>query len=203
MEKIQIGRLLRSNTHACVVGCPPAQPFPPFGSLVSIPLDANSSALGLVSDIHIDDDGLVRQLAVSTEISEAVIQDNRLNRNVPVELSVLFVGHKNDEKLSHLLPPRPPLTLDSMFTCSEAETCAFTSAGQFGYLRHILNAQDVQTADLLAAHLLQARQAHKSRGNTDWFNQVVDQIIMQLRDDYPRLLTVLQAIADVENESAN
>ena len=205
MEKIQIGRLLRSNTHACVAGCPPSQHFPPFGSLVSIPLDESSSAFGLISDIHIDDDGLVRQLATSANISEAVIQDNRLNRNVPLELSVLFIGHKQADKLSHLLPPRPPLTLDSMYACDEAEICAFTSSGSFGYLRHILNAQDIPTADLLVAHLLQAGQAHKAQPAQEqagWLDQVVDQIITQLRDDYPRLMTVLQAIADVKSELA-
>lgn len=200
MENIQIGRLLRSNTRTCVVGCPPAQQFPAFGALVAIPLDETYSAYGLVSDIHIDDDGLVRQLITAPGISEAVIQDNRQNRNVPVELSVLFIGCRQGQQISHLLPPRPPLSLDSMLACGEADICAFTGAGQLGYLRHILDVQELPIADLLAAHLLQAGHAHQTQGNAAWFPQAVDKIITQLRDDYPRLMAILEALADVQTE---
>jgi hypothetical protein len=123
MEKIIVGRLLRSNTRACVVGCPPAQQFPAFGSLGSIPLSETEVVYGLIGDIHIDDDGLVRQLATAPSVDEAVIQDNRLNRNVPVEMTVLFVGSKTENRISHLLPARPPLSLDCMYLCS-AKSCA-------------------------------------------------------------------------------
>lgn len=200
MEKIKIGLLLRSNTRTCVVGCPPAQEFPAFGSMVSIPLDHDHCAYGLVSDIHITDDGLVRQLATSPEVSEAVIQDNRQNRNVPVEMSVLFIGFKQGSKISHMLPPRPPLSLDSIFPCTDADIRAFSAAGQLGYLRHILDAEEYPTADLLAAHLLQAGRAHQAGGDTDWFSQAVDKITTLLRDDYPRLMGILQAIADVQSD---
>ena len=149
-----------------------------------------------MTDIHIDDDGLVRQLAASDNLPEEVIQDNRLNRNVPVELSVLFVGFSDAGKVSHLLPPRPPLSLDRMFTCSEEEIRAFTSAGRFGYLRHILGAQDFPAADLLAAHLMQAGRAHVARGNAVWVKQAIQEVITLLRDDYTTLTAVLGAIAD-------
>lgn len=196
MDKIQIGRLLRSNTRACVVGCPLAQDFPAFGSMVTIPLDQAKSAFGLVSDIHIDDDGLVRQLVTTPNITEAVIQDNRQNRNVPVEMSVLFIGFRQGEKISHLLPPRPPLSLDSMFACSDADIRSFTAAG-LGYLRHILEAQELPVADLLVAHLLQAGRAQP---DGKWFDRAVDQIITHLRDDYTRLMSIMQTLADVKKE---
>ncbi len=197
MKRIEIGRLLRSNIRACVVGCPTAQSFPEFGSLVNIPLDADTSAYGLISDIHIDDDGLVRQLVTSASVPDAVIQDNRLNRNVPVEMSVLFVGYKYKDKISYLLPPRPPLSLDSMYTCDDNEIRAFTSEGNFGYLRHILDAQEVSAADLLAVHLEKAKTAHQGQKNEGWFDQAVSYIIQQLRDDYPRLMNIMQAVANI------
>jgi hypothetical protein len=198
MEKIIVGRLLRSNTRACVVGCPPAQQIPQFGALVVIPINDRESAYGLVSDIHIDDDGLVRQLVSTPAVNETVIQDNRLNRNVPVEMSVIFVGFRQGEHISHLLPPHPPLSLDCMYLCSDAELCAFTSTGQFGYLRHVLDAQDVPAADLLAAHLRQADALQRAQGNNNWFEQAAAKIITQMRDDYPRLMPLLEALADVE-----
>lgn len=199
MEKIIVGRLLRSNTRACVVGCPPAQQFPAFGSLVSIPLSETEVIYGLIGDIHIDDDGLVRQLATAPSVDEAVIQDNRLNRNVPVEMTVLFVGSKTESRISHLLPARPPLSLDCMYLCSAQELCEFTAGSRFGYLRHILEAQDVPVADLLAAHLAQAGAAQRAQGNSAWFGQAAARIITQLRDDYPRLMPILETLADVEN----
>ena len=72
--KFTSGACLRANSHGCVAGCLVNQPFPAFGSLVSIPLDDTVKAYGLVTDIHIDDDGLVRQLAASGNLSEEVIK---------------------------------------------------------------------------------------------------------------------------------
>ena len=46
---------------------------------------------GLIYDIHIDDDGLVRQLVTAEGVSDEIILDNRQNRNVPVEVSVIPV----------------------------------------------------------------------------------------------------------------
>jgi hypothetical protein len=177
----------------CAAGCPAGQPLPDFGTLVSIPLDNKLKAYGLVTDIHIDDDGLVRQLAITGSIPAEVIEDNRVNRNVPVELSVLFIGHASEDRVSHLLPPRPPLSLDSIYSCDNEEIARFTSAGRLGYLRHILGAEDVPTADLLAAHLLQAGSVH-----TDglWLRSAVQEIITLLRDDHAVLSAVLGAIAD-------
>jgi hypothetical protein len=47
---------------------------------------------GLIYDIHIDDDGLVRQLVTADNVSEEVLRDNRERRIVPVEMSVMAVG---------------------------------------------------------------------------------------------------------------
>lgn len=196
MSKIHIGRLLRANTRMCVAGCPAGQALPSFGSLVSIPLNNGLTAYGLVTDIHIDDDGLVRQLAVSSSVPSEIIEDNRVNRNVPVELSVLFIGHAQEERISHLLPPQPPLSLDSIYSCGEEEIRKFTSAGRLGYFRHILAAEDVPTADLLAAHLLQAGSAHLIGRNDTWLRSAVQEIITLLRDDHAVLSAVLGAIAD-------
>ena len=196
MSEIHIGRLLRANTRGCVAGCQINQPFPAFGSLVSIPLYEADKAFGLVTDIHIDDDGLVRQLAASDSLPEEIIEDNRLNRNAPVELSVLFIGCSTNGTASHLLPARPPLSLDRIFTCSDDLIRAFTSFGRFGYLRHILGAQDLPTADLLAAHLMQAGRAQADSGNSEWVMKAIQEIIILLRDDHGVLTAVLGAIAD-------
>ena len=197
MTTLEIGRLLRASTSGFVVGCRVSQlEAPSFGCLVRVPLEAGYAVYGLIHDIHIDDDGLVRQLVTAEGIDEAVIADNRLNRNLPIEMSVLAVGYEQDGRIHHLLPPRPPLSLDCIYLCGEEEVRAFTSQGRFGYFRHILRAQDIPASELLAAHMAQAQAAHASRGNPDWSLQATQELIVLLRDDYPTLMQVLGAVSD-------
>lgn len=197
MSTIEIGRLLRAGTTGCVIGCRVSQlNTPAFGGLVRIPLDSGYQVYGLIHDIHIDDDGLVRQLVTTENISEDVLLDNRMNRNVPVEISVIFCGFEQDGRISHLLPPRPPLSLDAIYTCSQREMIRFTGAGQFGYFRHVLRAEDLPMGELLAAHLEQASRAHTASGEPGWIRSATQELITLLRDDYPNLVGVLSALRD-------
>ena len=53
MPEIEIGRLLRSNTSVCVVGCRVSQAqLPAFGSLVRIPLENAYQIFGLIYDVQ-------------------------------------------------------------------------------------------------------------------------------------------------------
>ncbi len=196
-EAYEIGRLLRAATTGCVVGCKVSQiSLPVFGGMVLIPLDDHTQVYGLIYDIRIDDDGLVRQLVTAPNVSPEVILDNRHNRNVPLEISVLFTGFERDGQVYHLLPPRPPLTLDAIYPCSPADLRRFTGAGRFGYFRHILRAKDLAVSELLAAHLMQAGQAHAGGGSSDWSARATQELITLLRDDYPALMAVLGSLAD-------
>lgn len=200
MTAIAFGRLLRAGTTGFVVGCRVAEPEAPvFGALVRVPQPEGLQVYGLVYDIHIDDDGLVRQLATTSEIDESVIADNRTNRNVPIEMSVLAAGYELDGAVRHLLPPRPPLSLDQIYVCRQQELCRFTNQGRFGYLRHVLRAADLPVAELLATHLEHAAQAHQAVGDAEWFGRATRELITLLRDDYPLLQQVLSALADVQS----
>jgi hypothetical protein len=200
MTLIEIGRLLRSGTTGCIVGCQINRlPLPAFGELVKVPVNPGEIIFGLIYDIHIDDDGLVRQLATAANITEEVIQDNRLNRNVPVELSVLFVGYEQEKQVIHLLPPHPPLSLEKIYTCSENDICRFTSLQKNGYLRQIISRfQEFPAADLLAAHLKQTAIAHQHAGDPQWIDRAIQEVITLLRDDYPSLTSLLAALADAD-----
>ena len=197
MRQFEIGRLLRAGTTGFVVGCRVNQiDAPSFGALVRVALDGDYQVFGLIHDIHIDDDGLVRQLVTAEGVEEAVIADNRVNRNVPLELSVLAVGYQLDGKISHLLPPRPPLSLDVIYLCTPEEVRLFTSAGRFGYFRHLLRATDLPVGELLAAHIQQAGAAHAEAGDREWRSAATQELITLLRDDYAALMTVLGALGD-------
>lgn len=198
MSKIEIGRLLRAGTSGFVVGCRVSLlESPSFGALVRVPLEAGYQVYGLIHNIHVDDDGLVRQLVTTENVDESVIADNRLNRNVPLEMSVLSVGYRLDGRIYHLLPPRPPLSLDMIYLCEAEDLRLFTGTGRYGYFRHILNAADIPIGELLASHLQQAGNAHAEVGDKSWINNAMQELIILLRDDYPALMGVLGALADL------
>jgi hypothetical protein len=202
MRTIEIGRLLRAGTSGFVVGCRVTQlEAPSFGALVRVPLEAGYQIFGLIHDIHIDDDGLVRQLVTAEGIEDAVIADNRVNRNVPIEMSVLAVGYQQGDRISHLLPPRPPLSLDTIYLCADEDVLSFTSAGRFGYFRHILRARDLPVGDLLAAHLNQVQEVQMRLGNEDWALEATQELIVLLRDDYPTLMSVISTLGDAIPET--
>jgi len=197
MSEIRIGRLLRANTTSFIVGCRVNQlEAPAFGAMVRIPLGEGYQIYGLIYDIRIDDDGLVRQLVTAQGVDEAIIADNRVNRNVPVEMSVLTIGYREDGPIQHLIPPRPALSLDVIYLCDGKELVEFTSAGRFGYFRHVLRATDVPVGELLAAHIQQGNDAQVAAGNTEWSNAATQELITLLRDDYPTLMAVLGALGD-------
>src|SRR5512133_219503 len=161
-HQIEIGRLLRAGTTGFIAGCRVSQfTVPALGSLVRAHLGDSYQVYGLIYDIHIDDDGLVRQLVTADNVSEEVLRDNRERRIVPVEMSVLAVGYEQDGRIFHLLPPRPPLSLDVIYLCDDKDLARFTE--RFGYLRHVLNAKDAPIGEVIAAHIMQAQSAHKDK----------------------------------------
>ncbi len=200
MTSIKIGYLLRASTLGCVAGCTVEQvSLPALGGMVKIALEKDLQVYGIISDLTITDDGLVRQLATSTQVAPEVIADNRANRTVPVEISVLFIGYEQSGRIRQLLPPRPPLSLDEMYNCSEEEMRRFTAAG-LGYLRQVLRDPNLPTGEILAAHLRQAGAAHQSAGEGEWLSKAVQEVIVLLRDDYARLNEVLNTVKEIYEE---
>jgi hypothetical protein len=197
MTQIEIGRLLRAGTTGFTAGCRVNQwDGPAFGALVRAPLTENYQVFGIIYDIHIDDDGLVRQLVTADSVSAEVMKDNRERRIVPVEMSVLTVGYEEKGKIYHLLPPRPPLSLDVIHMCDDPALARFSSAGRFGYFRHVLQNKDLPIGEVLAAHLLQTGKAHGANEVT-WREKAIQELITLLRDDYPTLMGVLGALGEI------
>lgn len=199
IKTIPIGKLLRADNRQFVAGCRVKElDTPALGALVKVRLQDQSEVYGLITRISISDDGLVRQLASGMSIPPEYAADNRHNRNLPVEIEVLALGFAQDEKLYHQLPPRPPLSLDVLYLCDDAELVRFTGHGKYAYLRHILRLQEMPVEEILVSHLSKARQAHEAAGNHDWYPQACEQLVILLREDYPRLTTVLDALSAME-----
>lgn len=193
----EIGRVLRASTTGFSVGCRVNQlSGPSFGCLVKAqPMDSEQSIYGLVYNMHIDDDPLVRRLILAENPRPSVIEDQRNNRLLPIEMSVLTVGFELEGQLQRGLPPRPPLNLDPVFLClDQDEVMRFTENPS--YLRLILRAVDtpVPVDQLLVAHV---QQTYEYRGqDVTWALQVVRTLIDLLRSDYDLLIPTLEAIGD-------
>jgi len=197
-RSIPIGKLLRADNSQFVAGCRVRElETPAFGSLVRASLEDQTDVYGLITNISINDDGLVRQLVSGVSIPGEYTADNRYNRNLPVEIHVLTIGYQSDGEIQHHLPPRPPLSLDQLFLCDSSEVARFTSHG-LTYLRHILRLADQPIEELLVAHLSQARRVQDSLGNPEWYEAACQRLIVLLRDDYPRLTQVLDALSELE-----
>ena len=165
---LQVGRVLRAGTRGFVIGCAVMQPdIPAFGSFVRAEGQTPGSAIyGLIYDVSVEDDPFVRQL-ISAELRNKEVElDDRENRRVPVEVSVLAVGCNDGDTIRHRLPAQPPVTLDWLYQCSDEDVRAFTD--RFDYFRLVLEARELPADELLAASL-RAAAAARPEGERETF----------------------------------
>lgn len=194
MNEMTIGRLLRSSTTGYVFGCSVPEPeVPLFGMFVKAPAQqGQTEAIGLIYNIAIEDDPFVRQMVATPDLPEAYIQDQRLNRQVPIEVSVLAVGYRNGDRFVQALPPQPPITLDRISACSEAEVCQFTE--RLDYVRLILNAPDAPADELIAAAVERAAECRSPEDRPRFLREAGKELARLLSRDLVRLENLLRRI---------
>jgi hypothetical protein len=192
-ETIAIGRLVRSSTIGFVFACKVPEPeVPVFGLFVKAPAQRNrSEVFGLIYDITFTDDMLVRQIAAA-DPPEEIVQDQRQNRQIPIEVSVLAVGYRNGAGITHALPPQPPITLDRINMCNDSEICEFTE--QLGYLPLILNAPDAPSDELVAAAILRAADCRPPEARARFRRAAGRELARLLSRDLMRLENLLRRI---------
>jgi len=156
-----IGRLLRASNRGFVFGCKLAERDTiEFGSLVRAQAQAGQTQVyGLVYEIQVTDDGLVRQLSVADESQLGEPRpDERHHRAAPNEVSVLTAAYQRNDVWRYGPAPQPPLSLDAITACTPEEVRQFTA--QWDWLRLVLNTREVPADDLVVAALLLAAEAH-------------------------------------------
>jgi hypothetical protein len=200
MEKKEreIGRVLRANTTGFAVGSRVNQlTMPGFGSLVKARAAGEREAIyGLIYNINIDDDQLIRRLVMVEDPRQEVIEDQRRNRILPIEMSVLAIGYRLNEALHYSLPPRPPLNLDPVVLVDDLQEVAEFTQNP-GYLRLILRAEGgrVPVDQLLVAHM---HDVYVQRGeDAAWILAMVRELIELLRSNYEMLIPTLEALNSV------
>lgn len=205
IQNQEIGRVLRSSTTGFAIGSRVNQlSEPSFGCLVKAQPIGREVVYGIVYDIHIDDDQLIQRLVMTENPRPEVIEDQRQNRMLPLEISALAIGYKIDGVLRHGLPPRPPLNLDPVYLCVEQnELIEFTNPsprGTLSYLRLILRAPNARIPidQLLVAHVVET---YQRRGeDMAWAMKAVAEIIELLRNNYELLVPTLEALSDAMPE---
>jgi hypothetical protein len=191
---LPIGWVLRAGTVGFTVGCRVLQPsVPQFGNLVKVPLPGDHMHIfGLIYNVQIQDDPAVRQLILAGELRSEVVQDQRENRLVPIEVSVLVVGYQQGDEIRQGLPPQPPVSLDEMKMGTETDIHAFTQ--RLDYLRLVLNAGQIPSDELLVAHLRQAAATYSGEARNHFLLGVGRELARLLSFDLVRLDGILQRI---------
>ena len=192
----EIGRILRAATTGFSLGCRATQlDIPFFGGLVKAKAQSNEYIYGLIYNFSVDDDPLVRRLVMADNLPPSAINDQRSNRMLPVEMSVLSVGYEHHGTIQQGFPPRPPLNLDQVFMVNEPdEVRRFTD--KKSYLRLILRSADsgIPVDQLLVAHI---RSIYELRDNdATWAMGVIQEVIELLRSNYETLIPTLEALSD-------
>lgn len=194
MTELTIGRLLRSATTGYVFGCSVPEPeVPLFGMFVKAPVQqGRAEAVGVIYDIAVEDDPFVRQMVATPDLPDAYIQDQRRNRQVPIEVSVLAVGYRSGGGWRYGLPPQPPITLDRISACSDEEVCDFTS--RLDYLRLIFDSADAPADELAAACLERAAGCRPPEDRENYKKAAGRELARLLSRDLPRLEHLLKRL---------
>ncbi|MEE8390815.1 MAG: hypothetical protein V3S14_08500 [Anaerolineae bacterium] len=195
-RNIKVGRVLRANTRGFAIGCAVMRPdIPAFGSFVwAEGLMPESAIYGLIYDVSVEDDPFVRQF-ISANPPEEVVRDQRENRQIPIEVSVLAVGCSDGETVRHCLPAQPPITLDWLYQCSDEEVRAFTA--RFDYFRLVLESREVPVDELLAASLQSAAAARPEHEQEDFLVGAGRELARLLASDPVRLEGLLRRLRNV------
>ncbi|MCL4295796.1 MAG: hypothetical protein KJ077_08725 [Anaerolineae bacterium] len=191
---LPVGWVLRASTVGFAVGCRVLQPSTPnFGDLVKVSLPDGMNIFGLIYDVQVRDDPAVRQLILAGELEPEAILDQRENRLVPIELSVLIVGYQRQgQSLEQGLPPQPPISLDSLTLCDDADIRIFT--GQLDYLRLVLNAVQIPGDELLIANLRRAAAIRSPETRRQFLLEAGRELARLLSFDLVRLEGILRRI---------
>jgi hypothetical protein len=189
-----IGRVLRASTTGFECGTRSSDlDEPRFGAFVQARRRSDSTVIiGLIYAIRVDDDPLVRQLIMANNINAATMRDQRENRMVPVEISVITIGCMEDGMPIYALPPRPPLSLDPVYLCDDAMLYTFTQ--HFDFFRLVLQAANVPSEELLAAALRLAAAVRPRGEQTAYLIRAGQRLAQLLSADLPRLNHVLRLI---------
>ena len=161
----RVGEVIEASTTDFVAQCYELYQSPPLGSLVKT-TDLPVELYGIVynattTSLEPGRRPIARGKDEASE--EAVYQSSpQLLKLLRSEFNALVVGHKQDDKLYHYLPPKPARIHSFVYLCSPEEVKEFSQS--FDFLNILLNTHlPVPAEELVAACLRQVCQVYEDR----------------------------------------
>lgn len=185
--------VLRATLTGFTAGCRLLLPeVPHFGDLVKVRLHPGLELFGLIYEVRVDDDPAVRQLILADVLEREAILDQRENRLVPIELSILTLGYSREGRIIHGLPPQPPVNLDFLIRCDQSELRTFSAS--LSYLALIVNASHLPADELVIVHLRAAAEARPPEVRYRFLVEAGRQLARLLAANLTRLEAILTRI---------
>jgi hypothetical protein len=168
-----------------------------YGGLIMAAGPAGELIVGIVTNILVEGDKLVEQLAVSeVPLAPEVIFDNRENRIKSVKANILTLGYIEEGASYYRLAYQPPLTLWEVEPMIEGVLRMVWWKGP-DYVNQISQMKRDLQSQLLAAHVFWL-QSQKS----ELAAQMVDYLSSRYRHDYDILSVLSEALAGDEETIA-
>ena len=161
----RVGEVIEASTTGFVAQCYELYQSPPLGSLVKT-RDLPVELYGIVYNATTTslEPGRRPIARGKDEASEEEIYRSspQLLKLLRSEFSTLVVGHRQDDKLYHYLPPKPARIHGFVYLCPPEEVKEFSQS--FDFLNILINAHlPVSLEELVAASLRQMCQAYEDR----------------------------------------
>ncbi len=164
-ETQRVGEVIEASTNDFVAQCYELYQSPPLGSLVKT-RDLAVELYGIVynattTSFEPGRRPIARGKDETTE--EGIYQASpQLLKLLKSEFSALVVGHRQDDKLYHYLPPKPARIHAFVYLCSPEEVKEFSQS--FDFLNILINTRlPVSSDELIAACLRQMSQVYEDR----------------------------------------
>ena len=161
----RVGEIIEARTTDFVAQCYELYQSPPFGNLVKT-RDESVTLYGIVynaatTSLEPGRRPITRGKDEATE-EEIYRSSPQLVKLLRSEFGVVVVGHLQDDKLHHYLPPKPARIHGFVYQCSPEEVKEFSQS--FDFLNILVNTRlPVSVDELVAASLRQMSQAYQDR----------------------------------------
>lgn len=193
-ETQRIGEVIESSTTGFTAQCYELGRFPPLGALVKTK-SADTETYGIVfnaatAGIEPGRKPLARGKDESSE-EELYKANPQISKLLRSEFETLAIGHKEDSKVLHYLPPQPAPIHSFVYLCTKDDVAQFSRS--FEFLNTILNsAISLPHEELIAAAL---RHMSMVQGDKHAFLVAAGKHLATiLSGDYNRLRTILERI---------
>jgi hypothetical protein len=162
-ELQRVGEVIEASTTDFVAQCYELYQLPPLGSLVKtrdLPLELYGVVYNAATtSLEPGRRPIARGKDETTE-EEIYRSSPQLLKLLKSEFGAVMVGHRQDKKLYHHLPPQPARIHSFVYQCPPDEVKEFSQS--FDFLNILLNAHlPVPTEELISASLRQMSQAYE------------------------------------------